>query len=263
MSMSPDALAEFQRRQLAFAATIRDPQQAPPPEIPEARMAVYRELFFNGFESHLAGNFPVLRSITDDAAWEALVRDFMVRHRARTPLFTEIGQEFIDYLQHEREPAPGDPPFLAELAHWEYAELAVAISDADRELADFDPNGDLLEQHPVVAPTAWHPSYRFPVHRIGPDYLPETPPPEPTHLVVYRDREDAVHFLEINAVTQQLLTLLKENPALSGLDCLKHIAEALQHPRPQSVVAAGAALLADLKQRNILLGTRPPERRPA
>ncbi len=254
MNTSPEQ-ADFREIQQRFADTIRDPATPAPAGIPEERMAVYRELFFNGFDSHLSGNFPVLRSLFDETAWEAMVRDFMIRHRCRTPLFTEIGLEFIDYLQHERQ-AADDPPFLAELAHYEYVELAVALSDADRELPEHDPNGDLLAGCPLVAPTAWNLSYRFPVHQISPDFQPRTPGEQPTHLVVYRDREEAVHFLEINVVTQRLLALLKENPQMTGLDCLRRIADELQHPQPETVIQAGTRLLAELRERNILLGTR-------
>jgi hypothetical protein len=121
-----------------------------------------------------------------------------------------------------------------------------------------DPNGDLLEGVPVVAPSVWNLSYRFPVHRIGPDHQPDEPGDQPTHLVVYRDRSDDVHFLEINAVTQRLLQLMKEKDDRTGLDILKTIASELQAPDPDTVIQAGVGLLADLKARNILLGTRAP-----
>lgn len=247
----------FQQQQLAFTAHIRDPDSTPPPAgIPPRRMAIYTELFFNNVNDQLSANFPVLRRITSDERWQALVRDFMIRHRSATPLFTEVGLEFLEYLQQEREPRPDDWPFMLELAHYEYVELAVAISTADEGLGDFDPNGDLLVGRPLIGPTAWNLSYRWPVQMIGPEYLPEEPPAEPTHLVVYRDRQDRVHFLQINAVTQRLLALLKENPQSTGLDVLRSIAQELAHPDPDAVMQAGAGLLADLRQRNVILGTR-------
>lgn len=237
-----------------FSAHLRDPDKAPAPEgIPAERLSVYRELIFNGFDSHLSTNFPVLRAICSDDQWQALVRDFLVQHRATTPLFTEIGLEFLDYLQHERTPAADDWPFLLELAHYEYVELAVAISDA--EAPPHDPNGDLLAGHPVVAPSTWNLSYRYPVHRISPDFLPDSEGETPTHLVVYRDRQDEVHFLEINAVTQRLLTLLQENPEQTGLEILQTIAIELGHTRRDNVIRAGTGLLQDLKERNVILGS--------
>ncbi len=258
MSTSPESpMPAFQRQQMAFTAHIRDPENNPLPDgVTSRRMGVYTELFFNNFNDQLSGNFPVLRQITADERWHAMVRDFMICHRAATPLFTEVGLEFIEYLQQEREPHPGDRPFMVELAHYEYVELAVAISTADEEAIEYDPNGDLLRGRPLVGPTAWNLSYQWPVHRIGPEYLPEAPPAEPTHLVVYRDRLDEVHFLEINAVTQRLLQLLKENPEHTGLDVLKTIADELGHPQPDAVIAGGLELLNDLHRRNVILGTR-------
>jgi hypothetical protein len=255
--MSPDhELAEFQRRQLAFTAHIRDPEAHPvPDDIPPPRMAVYAELLFNNINEQLSTNFPVLRAITDDAHWHALVRDFMRRHRCTTPLFTEVGQEFLTYLQEERAAEAADRPFQLELAHYEYVELAVAISTEDEPAHEIDPNGDLLAGRPVLAPTAWPLTYLWPVHRIGPDYLPDAPPDEPTHLVVYRDRLDEVHFLQINTVTQRLLQLLGERPGTTGLDLLETIAEELRHPDPDAVIAGGRQLLTDLRERHVILGT--------
>jgi len=101
VSTSPETeLPEFQRQQLAFTGHIRDPENsARPAAIPARRMAIYTELFFNNINEQLSSNFPVLRQITSDERWHAMVRDFMIRHRSQTPLFTEIGQEFLEYLQ--------------------------------------------------------------------------------------------------------------------------------------------------------------------
>jgi hypothetical protein len=258
MKMSPEH--SFQQQQLAFTSRIRNPAVAPiPSEIPAERMDVYNELFYNGMYEHLSLNFPVLRELLSDEAWNALVRDFFIQHQCTTPLFTEIGLEFIEYLQQERETQAGDLPFMPELAHYEYAELAVSISNADeteQAQRQYDPNGDLLDGHPVVAPTAWNLSYQYPVHQIRHDNLPTEPPAEATHLVVYRDRQDKVHFLEINAVTQRLLTLLLENENISGNAALQQIAKELQHPQPDTLVEAGEQLLNDLRQRNVVWGSR-------
>ena len=76
-----------------------------------------------------------------------------------------------------------------------------------------------------------------------------------THLVVYRNRQDEVHFLEINAVTQQLIEILKQNPQATGLDAVRMIAEALQHPDPDAITEAGKNLLYDLRHKDIIIGT--------
>jgi hypothetical protein len=248
---------EFIRRQYDFAGHLRDPGRTPPPAgIEDRRMAIYRELFYNNMEGFVASGFPVLRGLLTDEHWHEMVRDFFATHRCQTPLFAEIAQEFLTYLHSERKPAAEDPPFMLELAHYEWVELAVSVSDEDRNTPAADPNGDLMAGIPVVSPVAWNLSYRYPVHRISPEFRPQAPGDEPTHLVVYRDRADAVHFLEINTVTQRLLQLMKETPEATGLDILNVIASELQAADPEIVIRAGAELLDDLKNRNIVLGTR-------
>jgi hypothetical protein len=257
-SMPTGATAGLRATQMAFAAHIRDPEHAPAPvDVEDRRMAIYRDLFFRNISGLLENAFPVLRRILGDTRWQALIRDFMVHHRAATPLFLELSQELLDYLGTTRAgQATDDPPFLLELAHYEWVELALSVSDDEPDPTHADPNGDLLDGVPVVSPLAWNLSYRYPVHRIGPDFQPSEPGAQPTHLVVYRNRKDRVEFLEVNVVTQRLLELLKEDQMRTGLETLETIAAELQHPAPEQVVTAGAALLQDLRSRNIILGTR-------
>lgn len=108
-------MKSFQQTQYIFTAHLRDPQQFPPPvDIEDRRLAIYRDLIFNNIEHFIAGAFPVLRSLMDDVSWLALVRGFVARHRAQTPYFLEISQEFLAYLLHERGRQETDPPFLIE-----------------------------------------------------------------------------------------------------------------------------------------------------
>jgi hypothetical protein len=244
---------DFQRTQYAFAAHIRDPQRhAAPPDVAPARMGMYRELFFNNIENFIATGFPVLKSILAGERWLALIQDFFARHCSQTPLFAGIAEEFLDYLQNERGEPPGDPPFLLELAHYEWAELALAIAEA--EAPPFDP---AFGQNPLawtirLSELAWPLAYRFPVHNIGPELQPAEPPAQPACLVVYRDREDAVRFLEINPVTYRLLTLLEENGPQPASECLTRIAEELSHPDPAAVLDFGADILRGLAERGVI-----------
>lgn len=248
---------DFIRRQLAFAAHIRDPENVAAPEgVEERRMAIYRELLYNNVEGFISNGFPVLRALCDDGSWHRRVRAFFRDHHCQTPYFAEIAAEFVDWLANERGEHPDDPPFIAELAHYEWVELALTVSDADKHLPPVDPNGDLMDGQPVVSPLAWSLAYHWPVQKIGPEYQPQEPGEQPTYLVVNRDRLDKVHFLEINAVTYRLLELLAEEAAPTGRAALAQIARELGHPAPSAVIAHGQSLLDDLKARNILLGTR-------
>ncbi|MGB5305580.1 MAG: putative DNA-binding domain-containing protein [Gammaproteobacteria bacterium] len=247
---------DFTRRQYEFAAHIRDPEHNPAPAgIEDRRMGIYRELFYNNVENFLADTFPVLHEILDAGAWHTLVRAYFRDHHAHTPLFLEIPREFLNWLENERQPQTGDLPFLRELAHYEWVELAVSISEDTPQLDNIDPAGDLLTGIPVLSPLAWHLTYQFPVHRIGPGFQPATPGEQPTCLVVYRDREDTVGFLEINPVTKRLLELMDADSAATGAEILERIAREMAHPQPAVVIQGGLDIMRNLLNKNILLGT--------
>ena len=109
---------EFKKHQYAFTAHLRDPEQNPAPEgIEDRRIGIYRTLLYNNVEGFIANGFPVLRSIYSDDDWHHMVRDFFAHHQSTSPYFLEISQEFLDYLQSERQPHAEDPPGLLELAH--------------------------------------------------------------------------------------------------------------------------------------------------
>ena len=82
---------------------------------------------------------------------------------------------------------------------------------------------------PVISPLAWPLAYDYPVHRIGPDFLPKRPDAQPTHLIVWRNRRDEVRFMEANAVTARLMELMKPRRA-TGRRLLSRIARELKHP---------------------------------
>lgn len=253
---------KLQAQQARFAAHLRDPDANPPPDdVAPERMAVYRRLFFNNIETLLAKAFPVLHRILADDLWLALVRDFYARHDARTPLFHKLAEAFVDWLADGRGEHAGDPPFLAQLAHYEWLELALTTAEDPPPAAWLaHPNGDLLAAPPMISPLCWTLAYDWPVQRIGPDFQPTIASGVQTFLVVHRNRSDEVKFVEINAVTARLLSLAEDQPEASGFKLLEQIAEELQHPDIDEVASAGAAILESLRERGILLGTR---RRPS
>ena len=247
-------------QQFALSRHLRDPHAVPAPHgIREDRLAVYRELLYNNLQSLLAGNFPVIRRTLPGERWHTLVRGFLAGHRCRTPLFTEIGREFVRWL--EAAPEPGLPPWLAELAHYEWVELALQISDAlpPTELAPLPAAGAdataLLDGAPVVSPLAWALAYRWPVQRIGPAFQPDRAPEAPTLLLVRRDADGEVRFAELSPLAFRLLELLAPGTR-SGRDCLEALAREAGSADPDALIADGAALLARMAVDGTLCGMR-------
>ncbi len=243
--------------QRSFTAHIRNPEQNPAPDgVEDRRMKIYRDLFFNNMRSLLAANFPVLHALYTEDGWNRLVRDFYAGHRCHTPLFPEVAREFLRYLQDERGDREGDPPFLLELAHYEWVEMALELDNRCVDDVAADPSGDLLAGSPVLTPLVHVLSYRFPVHRISPEFRPDAPPEAPTHLLVWRNRADDVRFMQINDFTRLLLEGVAGAKSQSGRELLEQVAHQTGHPEPARVVASGAELMESLRERDILLGTR-------
>ena len=250
-------LPEFQRKQYEFAAHIRDPENnAAPDGIEDRRMAIYRNLFFNNLRNLLGSTFPVLKKLSGKDRWDQLIREFMARHQSQTPYFLEIPKEFLDFLEHEHKPAEGDFPFLLELAHYEWVELALSVSTDIDDLAAVDPDGDLLNGTPAMSVLAWPLAYRYPVHRLSEKYQPAEPDEKLTYLTIYRDAHGDISFMELNAVTAGLLEKISNNDEQkTGLELLGDLAVEIDFD-PDALVEHGSRALAELRAANILLGTR-------
>jgi len=247
----PEALAALQKR---FSDHIRDPDNhAAPDGIEERRLAIYRRLFFNNLSSLFGKNFPVARRIVPDDRWKALIREFMIEHRPTTPLFPEIGREFVRFLAEHPEHYSDDWPWLAELCHWQFQATCVRNDEAEPGEIPVDADGDLMAAAPVLNPTLRLAQYRWPVHAIRADRLPEAE--SPVILAIWRKPDDRLGRMQINAMTGRLLELLQANPEHSGQVVLESLAAETGHPDPAAMLAHGSQLLASLREREVLLGT--------
>lgn len=225
----------FQSVQMDFAAYIRHPDLNPmPPGIEERRMRIYARLFYNNIESILARTFSVFREVAGDEPWHAMVRDFVHRHRAESPYYAQVPEEFMEYLDTSRTEAsttagtdgqstasrggPAPLPFALELCHYEWVRMALdRAPDADCVFDD-EPVG--IDDVLAVSPLAWPLRYGYPVQDICADYLPEEPAAEPTWLIACRNRHDEVRFTRSNAATTRLLNLLGERDPRGAFEAL-------------------------------------------
>ncbi|MGA1370361.1 MAG: DNA-binding domain-containing protein [Pseudomonadales bacterium] len=239
----------------SLPAHIRDPRRAPPPGVDERAAAVYRELFFNSLDGLLRAHFPVLCRTLGDAVWRQLVADFLRDHRANTPLFPEIGEELIAFLQARQAAAEPDPPWVPELAHFEWVELALEIDPAVPDANAFEADADVLAHVPVLSPHAVVLVYRYAVHRIVEGSVPTAPSDTPVCLLAVRDAAGRVRLSETNPFTVQLIERLGANTNRSGRELLLALA-ADAGAQSHSVLEGGAELFRQLQRQGVILGAR-------
>ena len=244
-------MSSFLQTQEAFINHIRDPEGHPYDQgIEQRRLKIYQELFFNNVLGFLSTGFPVLESLYSEQAWKQLGRKFFANHDCRSPYFVDISKEFVEFLSNEYEVTPEDPPFMLELAHYEWLELAVSIRPQTSEISLWD--GEATVESVCMSELATLVSYQYPVHQIGPDFQPEEPG-EPVYLVVYRDDEDEVNFSLVNPVSAHLLNLIQQEEVASVVWLQQQMCEALSHLPQEDVVQGLNDMMSELLAKGILL----------
>lgn len=247
------APADFQAYQLQFARYLRaSKRQVLPAGVPARRMQVYADLVFNNLESTLAACYPVCKQVLGLRRWRSLVRQFMAQHRCSTPLFRQIPEEFLRYLETAEAHALRLPPYLYCLAHYEWIELALALADVEDEAVA---QGDLMAGVPALVSALALLSYPYPVHRISPRCKPAQALPAPVHLLVFRDAAGVVRFIELNAVSARLLQLLQQG-TLRGAEALQRLADEWPPLEPAAVMQHGRELLRELSRQGAIAGVR-------
>lgn len=224
---------EFETLQRQFAKSIRYPSAPIEGElssVEERRLKIYRELFFNNVEGFISGTFPVLKSLVNEHTWLKLVRLFFQQHQAETPYFLEISEEFLAFLQQHlasfSEHEIQLPAYALELAHWEWMELLADRTDTSVDAVSHTFNNKMAEidisAYYTIVETAWGVSYQYPVHKAAPGVELS---PSPTCLIIYRNTQDLVGFVEVNPMSLALFDALKNNQNTSLKDVLSDIAK--------------------------------------
>jgi hypothetical protein len=232
---------------------LRDPDRcAPPAGMDVARAQVYRDLVFSNLSSLLSGTFPVLVKILGGGEWRSLVRIFLRDYRAHTPKFGEIAQEFVEFLASEPLALSDGPwpPFMVELAHYEWVEMALQQSDAEPLPAS--DAGLLLDRPLLVSPLAWPLAYAWPVQLVGPDYRPDSPPAQPTLLLVRRSEDWNVRFSELSPLAWRLLQRIGEFPQIDGRAQLKGLAVEAGMVGASEFMDSGLALLQQMHGEGVI-----------
>lgn len=196
-----------QRLQQRFAAHLRAPASNLLPEFDDARLAVYRRLFFNNVYGLLASNFPVSVKILGSARWRTLCRAFYAEHACHNPRFTEFASQFLDFAAAKPELFK-QPEFISELLHYEYVETELTLApDPLKSVMPSDSDAVNIALSPLARLLA----YRYPVHQLSEAFQPEAAPEQPTFLLVWRAPSDQIRFESPSAGAMQLLIPLADS----------------------------------------------------
>jgi uncharacterized protein len=246
-------MLDFQQYQQQFTAHIRNPAaHKKPAGVNAVRMATYTNVVFNNIFESVSVCFPVCQAAIGKRVWKQLIRDFVKSYPAQSPIFREIPQQFLQFLNAQTNQSTylAKPAFLTQLAHYEWVELAV--SALKTETFKLSKKTDLLHEKPVLAPAHRLLEYDFAVHKISRRKLPKIS--EKTYFLVFRNVDFEVKFIELNPITFQLLKLIDQKN-MTGELALTALAQAIQHPNAEAMIQFGVEILADLAKQQAIVGS--------
>ncbi|MBF0264670.1 MAG: putative DNA-binding domain-containing protein [Gammaproteobacteria bacterium] len=259
--MQPET--DFKACQYSFANYIRNPESVELnnfKDIEPRRMKIYAELFYNNIESFISNNFPVFKSITKDDIWDQLIRSFMKIHKCQTPIFTEIAKEFIQFIQSEQFQALDLSTkiydFSLELLWYEYIELILSIDKDSIEWPLFDSNFEsyenIISNKPQVSPLSQLCQFSYPVHKICTDFIPDETQKEDCFILIYRDREHQINFIQMSVMSNYLFQKIADNENQTTKQILNNLCDEMNYEDKSSFIDAGLGLLSDWYEKDIL-----------
>ena len=246
----------FIETQQNFMDYIKDPSNPLPEGIEARRMKIYRELFFNNVDGFVSNAFPVLKSLYSEQDWQQRVQLFFVEHDCHTPIFIEIAQEFLLFLQTEYTATEQDPAFMLELAHYEWLELVVAVAQESSQqkiinVADIDTDA-ITKMSLSVSSTSQIAQYTFDVQHISEDYRPDTPTEAPQFFCIYADFDDEVSFLQLNPLTAQVLAYMSQFESVQYSELIDWLLETFTNIESEVLQQGCIELLLQLSDKGII-----------
>lgn len=232
---------QLQKNLHELSQTIRGKNKAPD----DHPLSLYQTLIHNNLSSVVSPCFPVLRSLLKTGQWDKFINGFLQNYQAKFTSYHRVPEHFVDYLsQLDNLPYP----FIAELAHYEWLELAVETAQLpEAPLSLIHPVADTLFTMP---PSARFQLYDYPVHLIDQTHIPEKP--DATALIVYRPFDQRkIEFMKINLLSYHCLHFLV-NEGLTLNQYLQAVAEQQNEPITDAIKEQYCQLLASLHQQSII-----------
>lgn len=180
---------------------------------------------------------------------------FLRERGPATHYLRDVTSELLDYCAPLWAADARVPPWTLDLARHEAVRIVVS---SHRERVAAAPLGELeLERGLCFSEAARVARYAFAVHRLSADEADRTPPEAAaTALLVYRDPEHDVRYLELTPLAAVLLERLLAGASLK--DALLAACRATDS-EPAAALEGTARLLAELAERGVVLGPAPAE----
>jgi uncharacterized protein len=162
---------------------------------------IYHRLVRANLQEVLANIYPRLMAQLGEENWMFLLDQFLQSHKARTPYFYQVPDEFLGFLWHNKA-LYSQWPWLWALAHFEWMELVATV--ADEVLPR--PNSALIR----CSPLAYYCQYAYAVYYLDKEYTPLALRTQPWQGIVYRNSAHEVQWFVLDAWSALVFTAIQQ-----------------------------------------------------
>lgn len=215
-------------------------------------LAVYRRLVRGTLREALSLAIPRTMARLGEL-FECYFDRFLAERAPRTHYLRDVTSEFITFCRPLWQSDPRVEDYLIDLARHEALEIELAAQPVG-PAAVVQPELD-LERPIAVDQTARVMRYDYAVHRLSEEESDRSlPVRRQTYLLVYRDADHDVRYLELTALAGLIFeALVTERVPLKT--AILGACDALRVPLDESVVSSVANVLSDLAKRGVLRGS--------
>lgn len=209
------------------------------------RLAVYRDLVQFALTDPVEDCYPITRAFLEaEGLWKDCLAAFLESRTVQSPYYRDVAPAFLAWLL---DSGWGSErwPFLVPLAHWEHLELELLRHPDGPALEAQGERSTEPSAAAMAIPDVTLRNLTYPCHVAEAEVEAPLPPPGPSHLLAWRDREGAFRSLELSDTASALLARW-----LAG-DPLGPSAEAVGADAKDAL-----ALAADLYAKGALVGFR-------
>lgn len=235
-----------------FAAVLRS--QVPDPTWSRG-VRLYRSLVHERYRGAIEATMPRATARLGPDKLASYVAQFLAEQGARTPYVRDLAREFVEWALPSWVSDCDVAPYLGDLARHELFEVELAAS-APNDRPELQNDAD-LDSTLIFDTSAAVERYAFAVHRLPEDAADSsTPAQEDIALLGYRDADHHARFLELSPLAATMLeSLIFERCPLR--QAIAHACEHESVPLCDDVLTGTVALLTDLAERGVLLGSLP------
>jgi hypothetical protein len=166
--------------------------------LPKAPVVIYADLLKTTADGVMSSIFPAIRTYFSEDEWTGLLEHYLTAYSMSHYRLNAIAQNFSQYLGQ----ISPDKPWLAEIADYEYQELAVEEIETEPAFADSNANSftpllsqiEIMTLCPLINQTLCHRRYNFDVVEavnsiLVDEQLSVTPLEQSTIVAFFRDPE--------------------------------------------------------------------------